>query len=135
MTNEEKRAIIEKNLEPDPALKAEYEALMAELPDTPQEAEEALAADPALRRRYDAVMAKATRGMELSDDELDDVNGGLSFAFFSIQSGKKGTAKKPWPASDAKKPQASTLVYNPATPPVATTLEHRGNIGGKVELL
>ena len=67
---------------------------------------------------------------ELSDGELDGVNGGFAL---NIQTG--GAKKKPWPAADEKKPQASTLVYHPTTPPVATTLEHRGDAGGKIELL
>lgn len=69
---------------------------------------------------------------ELSDGELDDVNGGISFAL-NIGTGK--AAKKPWPTSNKKKPQVSTLVYHPTTPPVATTLENHGQDGGKIELL
>lgn len=69
---------------------------------------------------------------ELSDGELDGVNGGFSLTL-NIQTGRG--KKKPWPAADKKKPQASTLVYDPTTPPVASTLEHRGDAGGKVELL
>lgn len=109
MTDEEKRAIIEKNLEADPALKAEYEAL-AGLLSSPEEAERKLAADPALRERYNAVVAKVTRGMELSEDDLDNVTGGAVLielpvqAFFDIWRG--GAAR---PAYQA--PKASDLVY------------------------
>lgn len=70
-------------------------------------------------------------GGELSDEELDDVNGGFGFI---LKIGKKPAAK-PWPSSGKKKPQAGTLVYHPADPPVATTLEHCGKTGGKIELL
>lgn len=66
---------------------------------------------------------------ELSDGELDDVNGGFAL---NIQTGR---GKKPWPAAGEKKPQASSLVYHPTAPPVAGTLEHRGNAGGKIERL
>ena len=68
---------------------------------------------------------------ELSDKEVEDVNGGFSLSL-NIQTGR---VKKPWPAADEKKPQAGTLVYDPTTPPVASTLEHRGDAGGKIELL
>lgn len=68
---------------------------------------------------------------ELSDGELEGVNGGFSLTL-NIQT---GGGKKPWPAAGEKKPQASTLVYHPTTPPAASTLEYRGDAGGKIELL
>ena len=67
---------------------------------------------------------------ELSDEEVEGVTGGFSLTL-NIQTGR---VKKPWPAADEKKPQAGTLVYHPTTPPVASTLEHRGDAGGKIEL-
>ena len=69
---------------------------------------------------------------ELSDKEVEDVNGGFSLSL-NIQTGRG--KKKPWPAAGEKKTQAGTLVYHPTTPPVANTLEHRGDAGGKIELL
>lgn len=69
---------------------------------------------------------------ELSDGELDGVNGGFSLTL-NIQTGRG--KKKPWPAADKKKTQPGTLVYHPTTPPVANTLEHRSDAGGKIELL
>lgn len=113
MTKDEKRAMIQKNLEADPALRAEYEALTALLP-SPEEAEQKLAADPALRERYNAVMAKATRGVELDEDELGSVTGGR-FSFILL------------PGMLNHVPQVSDLVYRPGA--------SGSNSAGKVTLL
>lgn len=72
---------------------------------------------------------EASPAAELSEEELDGVNGGL---FIDAS----GTSKsKPWPKSKKKPAQASTLVYHSGKPPVATTLENHGDIGGDIELL
>lgn len=77
MTMEEKQAIIEKNLKNDPALKAEYQALAADLA-SPEEAAKKLESDPELSARYAAIMAKVANGVELEDDELGYVSGGMA---------------------------------------------------------
>lgn len=123
MTSEEKYTFIEKNLEADPELKAEYEALMAQLP-SPEEAERLLAADPALRERYNAVMSKATRGMELSDDELDDISGGAidcrSLPVSAFLGLRKGGSVRPQANGlvhrSTDSPKINDLVYRPVKP-------------------
>ena len=77
MTMEEKQALMEKNLNNDPALKAEYQALTADWT-SPEEAAEKLASDPELSARYAAIMAKITNGLELEDEELGNVTGGMA---------------------------------------------------------
>lgn len=77
MTMEEKQAIIEKNFKNDPALKAEYQALAADLA-SPEEAVKMLESDPELSARYAAIMAKITSGVEFEDEELGYVTGGMA---------------------------------------------------------
>ena len=119
MTMEEKQAIIKRNIEKDPALMAECQELAARLA-SPENAAEKLEVDPEFSARYAAIMAKAANGMEMDDEELGDVSGGMSFVpgiFQSLLRWMFGGTQLPTaePASSGKpSAQAVTLGYDTA---------------------
>lgn len=116
MTMEEKQAIIEKNLKNNPALKTEYQALAADLA-SPEDAAKKLESDPELSARYAAIMAKVTNGVELEDDELEYVSGGVAGVSQSLLkwmfSGTQLMTAEPVSAGKSS-PQTGTLGYDPA---------------------
>lgn len=153
MTMEEKQAIIEKNLKNDPALKAEYQALAADLA-SPEEAAKKLESDPELSARYAAIMAKITSGVEFEDEELGCVNGGMAFVPGIFQSlfkwmfggtqlltSEPASAGKSSPQTDtlvydpAKRAGITNAVYDPSNPVSPSPLGMGGGADGKMKLL
>lgn len=153
MTMEEKQAIIEKNLKNDPALKAEYQALAADLA-SPEEAAKKLESDPELSARYAAIMAKITSGVEFEDEELGCVNGGMAFVPGIFQSllkwmfggtqlmtaepvsaGKSSPQTGTLGYDPAKRVSISNTVYDPANPVSPSPLGMSGGVDGKMKLL
>lgn len=153
MTMEERQAIIEKNLKNNPALKAEYQALAEDLA-FPEATAKKLESDPELSARYAAIMAKVTNGVELEDDELGYVSGGMAFVPVVFQSLLKwmfsGTqlmtaepvsAGKPSPQTGtlgydpAKRAGISNTVYDPANPVSPSPLGMGGGADEKMKLL
>lgn len=150
MTMEERQAIIEKNLKNNPALKAEYQALAADLA-SPKEAAKKLESDPELSARYAAIMAKVTNGVELEDDELEYVSGGMAGIFQSllkwmfcgtqlmtaesVSAGKSSPQTGTLGYDPAKRAGISNTVYDPATPVSPSPLGMGGGADGKMKLL
>lgn len=153
MTMKEKQAIIEQNLNNDHDLKAEYQALTAEL-GSPEAAVEKLNSNPELSARYAAIMAKVTNGVELEDEELGCVSGGMAFVPGVFQSllkwmfggtqlmtAEPAAAGKSSPKTGtlgydpAKRASISNTVYDPANPVSPSPLGMTGGADGKMKLL